>query len=231
MAKLYVSPETLEKLSNSSNSQKYARVLKAFDVNRPEPKRHQPKTQKQTHIVNSQKKSDSEADLKKSLKQLKRVIRKIKQRHHKELQPKIQTNANARTKVKIKAKTKKKKTAKKTPSKKISPEKQKRSIANITEHRAHKQYDRPAAFSFSTHLSRNTKKRTITHETTTAESYGNTNYLREQRALSRKNTSESTNLKLQYAKIKAKNNAVLQNCRKTKKSGLKHDWTDRFALK
>ena len=40
MAKIYVSPETLKKLPASDD---YSKVLKHFDINRPEPKKRQPK--------------------------------------------------------------------------------------------------------------------------------------------------------------------------------------------
>jgi hypothetical protein len=55
MAKIYVSPETLKKLSKNGG---YNEVLNHFDINRPEPKRHckTNKTEKSLNTKNRQSK-------------------------------------------------------------------------------------------------------------------------------------------------------------------------------
>ena len=70
------------------------------------------------------------------------------------------------------------------------------------------------------------------HKTLKKKSKINSVYLKEHHLLAGEYaTSKSTNLKRRYAEIRTKNNVTLGNCRRPKKSGLKHDWTDRFALK
>lgn len=48
MAKIYVSPETLKKLSELNGSQNRINSLKAFDINRPEPKQYHSKVKNKT---------------------------------------------------------------------------------------------------------------------------------------------------------------------------------------
>ena len=61
MAKIYVSPETLKKLTKSDN---YSKMLNRFDINRPEPKKRQPKlsSHKLTNISPKSNRLESSLD-------------------------------------------------------------------------------------------------------------------------------------------------------------------------
>ena len=203
MSKIYVSPETMEKMSTSDD---YSEVLNHFDPNRPEPKRTIQKKDSKLQVTKQRdRKVEPEKELRRSLKLLKRKLSKIRQRHHIDLQKSDNTSR------------------KKTTTKPL--------MGDIAEHRLPKNIGQPTTFSYSPSPRKSVKTNYLRAKTPRKKSNTNLSYLKEHYLLAECYVPKSTDLKRKYAEIKAKNNATLSNCRKAKKNKHKRDWTDRFALK
>lgn len=98
-------------------------------------------------------------------------------------------------------------------------------------HQILKQYNQPATSFYPQSSNRRAKKAVFFNKATKKKSHISASYLKEHHLLTGGYASNTTSLKERYAKLRAKNSAVLQSCKKIKKKRQKRDWTDRFALK
>lgn len=203
MAKIYVSPETLKKLSEKGG---YNEILNHFDVNRPEPKRAIKNNNKKPQIIKQRSNNtESEKELRRSLKLLKRKLRKIRQHHHIDIQ-----NLN-------------------NPPKKKKKSTTRPLMGDITERRLPKDINQPVTFSYAP---RKSSSKPTSSKSSGKKTPVSSKYMFDYSSPVSEYESRQVEFGHGRAKSKEWNDEVARKFQKELKGyHRKKDWTDRFALK